>query len=147
MIEPAKAITVIAESIGREARRAVVELAVAAWVDAIPERELDVHYAKALAGLEAGDLHALAGAYATSDRAVALASPARLFGVFQGLGEQRRRELRRAACRRGVAAFDAGVTEQQVLTAVLPCLSPSRLEELARDCTALYLGDRLGGVN
>ena len=39
-IEPHDAIRVIAESVGREARRQLVEEVVHAWVDEIPEGEL-----------------------------------------------------------------------------------------------------------
>ena len=59
-IEPQDAIRVIADSIGRDARRALVGEVVAAWVDDIPEQELCVHYAKAVAGLDDENLHVLA---------------------------------------------------------------------------------------
>jgi len=51
-IEPQDAIRVIAESVGREARRQLLGEIVRAWVDEIPEQELASHYAKAVA---AGD--------------------------------------------------------------------------------------------
>ena len=47
-IEPQEAIRVVAESVGREARRQLLGEVVAAWVDEIPDDELDVHYAKAV---------------------------------------------------------------------------------------------------
>ena len=59
-ITPQDTIRVIAESIGRQARRQLVSEVVAAWVDDIPEQELCVHYAKAVAGLDDEDLHVLA---------------------------------------------------------------------------------------
>jgi len=43
-IEPHDAIRVIAESVGREARRQLVGEVVHAWVDEIPEGELVNHY-------------------------------------------------------------------------------------------------------
>ena len=43
-IEPQDAIRVIAESVGREARRQLLGEVVRAWVDEIPEDELMVHY-------------------------------------------------------------------------------------------------------
>src|SRR5262249_61138723 len=48
-IEPQDAIRVIAESVGREARRQILGEVVRAWVAEIPEAELESHYAKALA--------------------------------------------------------------------------------------------------
>jgi hypothetical protein len=47
-IEPQEAIRVVAESVGREARRQLLGEVVRAWVDEIPDDELLVHYAKAV---------------------------------------------------------------------------------------------------
>ena len=54
-IEPHDAIRVIADSVGREARRQLVGEVVRAWVDDIPDQELSVHYAKAIADLDEDD--------------------------------------------------------------------------------------------
>ena len=43
-IEPQDAIRVIAESVGREARRQLLGELVRAWVDEIPEQDLQSHY-------------------------------------------------------------------------------------------------------
>src|SRR3712207_7384067 len=43
---------VIAESVGREARRQLLGELVRAWVDEIPDEELASHYAKAVADLD-----------------------------------------------------------------------------------------------
>ena len=59
-IEPQNAIRVIADSVGREARRQILGEVVRAWVDEIPESELDSHYAKAVADLDEHDLSLLA---------------------------------------------------------------------------------------
>src|SRR5689334_24562468 len=64
-IEPQNAIRVIAESVGREARRQILGEVVRAWVDEIPESELDSHYAKALADLDEHDLSLLAAWHAS----------------------------------------------------------------------------------
>ena len=64
-IEPQDAIRVIAESVGREARRQLVGEVVRAWVDDIPDQELSVHYAKAIADLDEDDLHLLAAWHAS----------------------------------------------------------------------------------
>ena len=54
-IEPQNAIRVIADSVGREARRQILGEVVRAWVDEIPESDLDSHYAKAVADLDEHD--------------------------------------------------------------------------------------------
>ena len=59
-IEPQDAIRVIAESVGREARRQLLGELVRAWVDEIPENELASHYAKAVQDLDEHDLSMLA---------------------------------------------------------------------------------------
>ena len=55
-VDPADAIRAIGDSIGREARRQLLGEAVRAWVDEIPDSELEVHYAKALSELDEHDL-------------------------------------------------------------------------------------------
>ena len=64
-IEPQNAIRVIAESVGREARRQILGEVVRAWVDEIPESELESHYAKAVADLDEDDLSLLAAWHAS----------------------------------------------------------------------------------
>jgi hypothetical protein len=144
LIEPAHAIAVIAESIGRDARRELVERAVEAWVDLIPEQELAAHYAKAISALDPEDLRTLGG---WSGATGAVPNVQFLIGSFTGLAERRREVLQFAARVRAAAAFDVGVTVEQVLGTVLPCLSGPRLEQLVQECTELYLADRLGGEN
>jgi hypothetical protein len=125
-IEPQNAIRVIANSIGREARRQLLGEVVRAWVDEIPEADLVSHYAKAVADLDEDDF---------------------LVNVFPSLGDNRREALKIAAGFRGEEAFDAGVTEEQSLELVLPYLSEARCRELARECVELYCWDRLGSEN
>ena len=64
-IEPQDAIRVIAESVGREARRQLLGELVRAWVDEIPEAQLESHYAKAVADLDEHDLSMLAAWHAS----------------------------------------------------------------------------------
>ena len=59
-IDPADSIRAIADSIGREARRQLLGEAVRAWVDEIPDDELEAHYAKAIAELDEHDISMLA---------------------------------------------------------------------------------------
>jgi hypothetical protein len=146
-IEPQDAIRVIAESIGREARRQLVGEVVRAWVDDIPENELCLHYAKAVADLDDEDLHMLAAWHASLEVGQPIANTDFLVGVFPSLGENRREALKIAAGFRGEEAFDAGVAEEQALETVLPRLSRERALELATECMELYLWDRLGGDN
>jgi len=146
-IEPKDAIRVIAESVGREARRQILGELVRAWVDDIPEEELDSHYAKAVADLDEHDLSMLAAWHASLEVGQPIANKEFLVGVFGSLGENRREALRIAAGFRGEEAFEAGVAEEQALETVLPWLSRERSFELAAECLELYCWDRLGTEN
>jgi hypothetical protein len=146
-IEPQDAIRVIAESVGREARRQLLGELVRAWVDEIPECELASHYAKAVGDLDQHDLSMLAAWHASLEVGQPLANPEFLVNVFPTLGENRREALKIAAGFRGEEAFEAGVTEEHALETVLPCLSRERSMELATECVELYLWDRLGSPN
>ena len=146
-IEPQDAIRVIAESIGREARRQLVGELVRAWVDEIPEPELDTHYAKAIADLDEHDLSMLAAWHASLEVGQPIANRDFLINAFPSLGENRREALKIAAGFRGEEAFEAGVAEEQALETVLPHLSRERSLELAAECVELYLWDRLGCDN
>jgi hypothetical protein len=146
-IEPQDAIRVIAESVGRPARRALVGEVVAAWVDDIPEQELCVHYAKAVAGLADEELHMLAVWHADLEVGPPIANTDFLLAVFPSLGESRREALKLAAGFRGEDAFDAGMAEERALQAVLPHLSRERAARLAERCIEIYVTDRLGTSN
>ena len=122
-IEPQDAIRVIAESVGREARRQLLGELVRAWVDAIPEQELESHYVKAVADLDEHDLSMLAAWHASLEVGQPIANRDFLLGVFPSLGDNRREALKIAAGFRGEEAFDAGVSEEQALETVLPHLS------------------------
>ena len=89
-IEPQDAIRVIAESVGREARRQLVGEVVRAWVDEIPDRELEVHYAKAIADLDEHDLSMLAAWHASLEVGQPIANRDFLVGVFNSLGDNKR---------------------------------------------------------
>lgn len=147
-IAPQDAIRVIAESIGREARRQLVGEVVRAWVDDIPDDELCVHYAKAVADLDQDDLHMLAAWHASMEVGQPIPNTDFLVGVFPRLADENRREaLKIAAGFRGEEAFDAGVAEEQALRTVLPHLSRERAVELLGECIQLYLWDRAGSEN
>ena len=89
-IEPQNAIRVIADSVGREARRQILGEVVRAWVDEIPESELDSHYAKAVADLDEHDLSLLAAWHVSLEVGHPLPSKEFLVNVFPSLGENRR---------------------------------------------------------
>lgn len=146
-IEPQDAIRVIADSVGREARRQIIGEVVAAWVDEIPEPELQTHYVKAVADLDEHDLSLLAAWHASLEVGQAIPSKEFLLSVFPALGDNRREALRIAAGFRGEESFDAGVSEDETLDAVLPWLSESRCMQLAGECLELYCWDRLGSEN
>jgi hypothetical protein len=146
-IEPQDAIRVIAESVGREARRQLMGELVRAWVDEIPDADLASHYAKAVSDLDEHDLSMLAAWHASLEVGQPIANPDFLVNVFASLGENRREALKIAAGFRGEEAFDAGVAEDHALETVLPRLSRARSQALASECVELYLWDRLGNDN
>ena len=146
-IEPHDAIRVIADSVGREARRQLLGEVVRAWVDEIPEGELASHYAKAVADLDEHDLSMLAAWHASLEVGQPLPSKEFLVNVFPTLGANRREALKIAAGFRGEEAFESGVGEEQALDTVLPWLSRERCLELATECLELYCWDRLGSDN
>src|SRR5439155_18714567 len=104
---------------------------VRAWVDEIPESELESHYAKAVADLDEHDLSMLAAWHASLEVGQPIANRDFLVTVFSSLGDNRREALKIAAGFRGEEAFDAGVAEDQALETVLPQLSLERATELA----------------
>ena len=146
-IEPQEAIRVVAESVGREARRQLLGDVVRAWVDEIPDDELHGHYAKAVEELDDDDLSMLAAWHASLEVGHPIANREFLVNVFPSLGENRREALKIAAGFRGEEAFDAGVAEEEALDTVLPWLSKARLTELAAEAVELYCWDRLGSDN
>jgi len=147
-IDPRDAIRVIAESIGREARRQLLGEVVRAWVDEIPDEELASHYSRAVEDLDQDDLSMLAAWHASLEIGTPIANKEFLVGTFRGLGEEHRREaMRIAAGLRGEDAFDHGVAEEQALETVLPWLSRDRATELVAECIELYCWDRMGSVN
>lgn len=146
-IEPQDAIRVIVESVGRDARRQMLDGLVRAWVDEIPENELASHYAKAVADLDEDDLSMLAAWHASLEVGMPLPNRDFLLGAFGSLGPNKREALRIAAGMRGEEAFNAGIAEEQALETVLPWLSRERLEELTAECLELYCWDRLGSEN
>jgi hypothetical protein len=146
-VDPADAIRAIADSVGREARRQLLGEAVRAWVDEIPEEELEAHYAKAITELDEHDISMLAAWHGSVEAGHAVPSRDFLMGAFDSLGEHRREALKLAAGFRGEEAFEEGVSEERALDAVLEWLSEPRLMELAREATELYIWDRGGSDN
>ena len=146
-IEPQDAIRVIAESVGREARRQLLGELVRAWVDEIPEEELASHYAKAVADLDEHDLSMLAAWHGSLEVGHPVPNRDFLMGAFGSLGDNRREALKLAAGFRGEEAVDAGVTEEDALELVLGLLAPQRLMQLAVEAVELYVWDRAGSDN
>jgi hypothetical protein len=146
-IEPQEAIRVVAESVGREARRQLLGEVVRAWVDDIPEDELLGHYAKAVEDLDEDDLSMLAAWHTALDVGRPVANREFLVKAFPRLGDHRREALKIAAGFRGDEAFESGLAEDQALDTVLPWLSPQRLSALADEALQLYCWDRSGCDN
>ncbi len=147
-IEPRDAVRVIAEVVGREARRQLLCELVRAWVDEIPAAELPAHYAKAVADLDEHDLSMLAAWHASMEVGQPIANRDFLVGAYPALEQDARREaLKIAAGFRGEEAFANGVGEDQALDTVLPWLTESRCEELLAEALELYVWDRAGSDN
>ena len=146
-IQPQEAIRVVAQSVGREARRQLLTEVVSAWVDEIPDDELVVHYSKAVDDLDDDDLSMLAAWHASLEVGQPIANKEFLLGAFHGLGDNRREALKIAAGFRGDEAFANGISEEQALDTVLPWLSEDRAMELAAEALELYCWDRLGSEN
>ena len=81
-VDPADAIHVISESVGREARRQILGEALRAWVDEIPEEELEAQYARALAELDQDDLSLLAAWHGSMDLGQPVPNRDFLMGAF-----------------------------------------------------------------
>jgi len=146
-IDPYDAVRVIADSLGREARRQLVEEVLHAWVDELPEEELADHYARALAELDEEDLHLLAAWHASLEVGQPLPNAEFLAGVFPSLGENRREALKLAVRFKGEEPAQEYLTERHALEVLLPNLSRRRVAELLAECLALYTWDRLGTAN
>ena len=146
-IAPADAIRAVADSVGREARRQLLGEAVRAWVDEIPDDELEAHYAKAISELDEHDISMLAAWHASMDMGLPVPNRDFLITSFGSLGQHRREALKRAAVFRGEEAVDRGVTEERALETVLEWLSEERQVELAAEAMELYLWDRIGSDN
>jgi hypothetical protein len=146
-VDPADAIRAIADSVGREARRQLLGEAVRAWVDEIPDGELQEHYAKAISELDEHDISMLAAWHGSMEMGQPVPNRDFLMGSFDNLGEHRREALKLAAGFRGEEAVDRGVTEERALETVLGWLSGPRLMELAAEAIELYVWDRCGSEN
>ena len=146
-VDPADAIRAIADSVGLEARRQLLGEAVRAWVDEIPDDELESHYAKAISELDEHDISMLAAWHASMDVGVPIPNRDYLMGAFPALGTHRREALKLAAGFRGEEVLDMGLTEEKALETVLEMLSGPRLMELAAEAVELYIWDRGGSDN
>jgi len=146
-IEPHDAVRVIADSLGREARRQLIDEVLHAWVDELPEEELDRHYARTLAELDQDDLHLLAAWHASLEIGQPIPNPEFLAGVFPSLGENRREALKLAVRFKGEEPSRERLTESQALEGILPRLSRERAVLLLHECLGLYTWDRLGTCN
>jgi hypothetical protein len=145
--DPADAVRAIYESVGREARRQLLGEVVRAWVDELPDEELEAHYARAISELDEHDISMLAAWHGSMEVGQPLPNRDFLMGAFGSLGEHRREALKLAAGFRGEEAFEEGISEERALDMVLEWLSPHRLAELCREATELYIWDRAGSEN
>ena len=145
-VDPADAIRAIADSVGREARRQLLGEAVRAWVDEIPDEELQEHYAKAISELDEHDISMLAAWHGSMEVGQPVPNRDFLMGAStrSATTVARRSSSRRAS---GEEAFEEGISEERALDLVLEWLSPPRLIELCREAQELYIWDRVGSDN
>ena len=146
-IEPQDAIRVIADSVGREARRQIVGEVVAPGSTRSLRPDLLSHYSKAVADLDEHDLSMLAAWHASLEVGHPVPNKEFLVNVFPSLGENRREALRIAAGFRGEEAFDAGVGEERRWTRCCRGCPRSAACSSPRECLELYCWDRLGSEN
>ena len=102
-IEPQDAIRIVADSVGREARRQLLERGRSAWVDEIPDDELVVHYSKAVDDLDEDDLSMLAAWHASLEVGQPIANKEFLLGASTAsasTGARRSRSPRGSAATR-----------------------------------------------
>jgi hypothetical protein len=147
-IEPEDAVRVVADSVGREARRQLVTEVVHAWVNSLPDSELPIHYAEAIRALDSDDLTVLAAWHASLEVGQPVANRDFLIGAYGSLGHDDRREaLRIAAGFRSDEAFESGSSDEEMLETVLPWLPPQQTMELAAEAMRIYIWDRIGSDN
>lgn len=147
-IEPQDAVRVVADSVGREARRQLVTEVVHAWVNSLPESELPIHYAEAIRALDENDLTVLAAWHASLEVGQPVANKDFLIGAYTSLDRDNRREaLRIAASFRSDEAFENGSSDEEMLEMVLPWLPPRQTMELAAEAMRIYVWDRIGSDN
>ena len=147
-IEPQDAVRVVADSIGREARRQLVTEVVHAWVNSLPDSELPIHYAEAIRALDENDLTVLAAWHASLEVGQPVANRDFLIGAYTALDKLNRREaLRIAASFRSEEAFENGASDEEMLDTVLPWLPPHQTMELAAEAMRIYVWDRIGSDN
>lgn len=147
-IEPDDAVRVVANSVGREARRQLVTELVHAWVNSLPDSELPIHYAEAIRSLDSEDLTVLAAWHASLEVGQPVANRDFLIGAYGALGSDDRREaLRIAASFRSDVALEAGSSDEEMIETVLPWLPPQQTMELAAEAMRIYVWDRIGSDN
>lgn len=147
-IEPQDAVRIVADSVGREARRQLVTEVVTAWVNSLPDSELPIHYAEAIRALDENDLTVLAAWHASLEVGQPVANKDFLIGAYTSLDKDNRREaLRIAAAFRSEEAFENGASDEEMLDTVLPWLPPHQTMELAAEAMRIYVWDRIGSDN
>lgn len=147
-IEPQDAVRIVADSVGREARRQLVTEVVTAWVNSLPDSELPIHYAEAIRALDENDLTVLAAWHASLEVGQPVANKDFLIGAYTSLDRDNRREaLRIAAAFRSEEAFENGASDEEMLDTVLPWLPPHQTMELAAEAMRIYVWDRIGSDN
>lgn len=146
-IEPQDAVRAVAGSVGTDSRHQLLIEVIRAWVDSVPDDELEQHYARVITDLDEEDLTMLAAWHASLSVGAPIASRDFLVGAFHSLGEHRREALRIAAAFCGSSGVSPGLGPEDAMESVLPWLSQESQRELAAVALEIYVWDRLGTEN
>ena len=145
-IEPSEAIRVVMDSVGRPARDRLATVLIQAWVDEIPNGDLDRVYAEAVNGLDMDDLALLAAWHASLDVGDPVASREYLLDTFAALGEYKRQAVQLAVGFHGDNDLRSPVG-RQALASVVPTLNGEQADLLTATAVESYMEDRLGSLN
>lgn len=144
-IDPYDAIPLIVSLLGQDQRLEVMELVTAAWVEQIPEQELDAHYASAVQELDTPELARLASLHEEHGLPRPPANRQLLIKSFHMLGDHRRKALHLVAELRMVEAWEGGASERDVLELVLPWFEQEQLQQLLGQVMERYCAYFGGG--
>lgn len=147
-VEPRAAIDIIVATLDDEAKEILLDAAISAWADMVPEAEMENHYASSLKGLDAQDIDSLAAWYGMRTERQVIPSAEFLLKLFPSLGEDRRVALELASGMRFKAAvYDEALTLEESLDTALGQLSEQGMMQVARVALERYVVAHAGSDN